>query len=41
MGYESHNIIKNLGSMVVYLVAFFALVIIALILRLMKDRVEW
>ena len=37
MGYESKNIIDNLGSMIVYLAAFFALAIIALALRLLKN----
>ena len=40
MGYESDNIIKNLGSMVAYLVGFFALVILSLILRLLKNKFE-
>lgn len=40
MGYQTNNIIKNLGSMVVYLIGFFALVLIALFLKLLKDRFE-
>jgi len=40
MGYQSDNIIKNLGSMVVYLVGFFALVLIALLLKMFKDKFE-
>jgi hypothetical protein len=40
MGYETDNIIKNLGSMVVYLVGFFVLVMIALILRSFKEKFE-
>jgi hypothetical protein len=40
MGYESDNIIKNMGSMVVYLIGFFVLVLIAVILSLMKNRFE-
>lgn len=40
MGYQSNNIIKNLGSMVVYLVGFFVLVVIALLLKLLKDRFD-
>ena len=37
MGYESKNIIKNLGSMAIYLAGFFALVAFALILRFLKN----
>ena len=40
MGYQTNNIIKNLGSMFVYLIGFFALVLIALFLKLLKDRFE-
>jgi hypothetical protein len=40
MGYETDNIIKNLGSMVVYLVGFFVLVMLALILRSFKEKFE-
>jgi hypothetical protein len=40
MGYKSDNMIENLGSMVVYLVGFFALVLIALLLKFFKNKFE-
>jgi hypothetical protein len=38
MGYQSKNIIQNLGSMAFYLAGFFFMVGIALILRSLKDK---
>jgi len=40
MGYETDNIIKNMGSMFIYLIGFFVLVFIALLLKLLKDRFD-
>ncbi len=38
MGYESDNIIENLGSMLIYVVGFFVLVAFALAIKYLKDR---
>jgi|LauGreDrversion4_2_1035121.scaffolds.fasta_scaffold60629_1 hypothetical protein len=41
MGYESENIIKNLGSMILYLVGFVSLAIFTIALKLIKDKHRW
>jgi len=38
MGYSTENIFDNLGSMVLYLVGFVLLVLLALLIRFLKDR---
>ena len=38
MGIEKYNVVQNLGSALYYIIGFFALVMIALILKLLKNR---
>jgi len=40
MGYESSNIIDNMGSMILYLIGFFALVAFALLIRFLKNKYQ-
>lgn len=41
MGYSSNNIVDNLGSMMLYLVGFVALVLFVLMIRCLKNRYQW
>jgi hypothetical protein len=40
MGYESENIIKNLGSMFMYLGGFLGLVVFVFLIRFLKNKYE-